>query len=206
MLSIDRLYPRVEDPEDDPFDPVKELVGEISNSVAAALAEFIPTEIPDWLSKTRLPVFGISSAIPVDPAADFRAHAATRIYTALSRYQSLFDSLEREPSESASNLSALALRGIILLADHTASAHVTPPRLPGHDTAAILERLNLSPGELHRHQEVASTIQGNALLAAPTGSGKTEAALLWSASQRGNSPAGRLFYVLPYQASIQRDV
>jgi len=202
IAVIERLYPQVGDPEDDPFDPVTELVGEIPNGVAAALAEFILTEILGWLSKTRLPVFGISSEIPADPAADFRAHAATRIYTALNRYQSLFDSLEREPSESASNLSALALRGIILLADHTASAHVTPPRLPGHDTAAILERLNLWSEELHRHQEIASTIQGNTLLAAPTGSGKTEAALLWSASQRGNSPAGRLFYVLPYQASI----
>ena len=34
----------------------------------------------------------------------------------------------------------------------------------------------------------------------PTGSGKTEAALLWA--QKNQNPNGRLFYVLPYTASI----
>ena len=202
IATIDCLYPQAEEPKNDPFDPVTKLVAEIPDGVAAALAEFICSEILDWLSRTRLPIFGISPAIPSDPAADFRANAVMRTYSALARYHSLFDSLEREPSESASNLSALALRGIVLLADHTASAHVTPPRLPGHDIAEILERLNLPAESLHGHQKTAATVQGNAVLAAPTGSGKTEAALLWSANQRGNSPAGRLFYVLPYQASI----
>ena len=41
---------------------------------------------------------------------------------------------------------------------------------------------------------------GNAIVKAPTGSGKTEAALLWA--QRNQSSNGRLFYALPYTASI----
>ncbi len=202
FARIRSLYPPAENPGNDPFDPVVALVSELPDAIVAALAEFIEVEIPRWLSKTGLPIFGISPAIPSDPATDFQRHAATRIYSALDHYHSLFDSLERESSTSVSNLSALALRGIILLADHTASAHVTPPRLPGHDAVEILDRLNLSPEKLHGHQEIAAKAQGNSVLVAPTGSGKTEAALLWSANQRGGSPAGRLFYVLPYQASI----
>ena len=39
------------------------------------------------------------------------------------------------------------------------------------------------------------------MLSAPTGSGKTESALLWAASHHRLHPP-RLFYVLPYQASM----
>ena len=52
-------------------------------------------------------------------------------------------------------------------------------------------------------QTQAGQVDGSALLVAPTGSGKTEAALLWVAHQSsiiGTLP--RLFYTLPYQASM----
>ena len=41
---------------------------------------------------------------------------------------------------------------------------------------------------------------GSALLIAPTGAGKTEAALLWALNNRKGGE--RIFYVLPYQVSI----
>src|SRR5205823_10907571 len=44
--------------------------------------------------------------------------------------------------------------------------------------------------------------QGSAILVAPTGSGKTEAALLWSAQQAERGRRGRTFMLLPYQASM----
>lgn len=47
--------------------------------------------------------------------------------------------------------------------------------------------------------DVANTC-GSALLEAPTGSGKTEAALHWALNNRRDGE--RIFYVLPYQASI----
>ena len=40
------------------------------------------------------------------------------------------------------------------------------------------------------------------MLSAPTGSGKTEAAMLWSDANEGESLGQRVFYVLPYTASI----
>ena len=49
-------------------------------------------------------------------------------------------------------------------------------------------------------QQEAEAKIGSAMLVAPTGAGKTEAALLWAlANRRGLE---RVFYVLPYQVSI----
>ncbi|WP_146159351.1 hypothetical protein [Allonocardiopsis opalescens] len=60
---------------------------------------------------------------------------------------------------------------------------------------------------LYRHQHDAAQVRGHLLLRAPTGRGKTEAALLWAHRQvtdlavtRGGTP--RVFYTLPYLASI----
>ena len=43
---------------------------------------------------------------------------------------------------------------------------------------------------------------GQMILSAPTGSGKTEAALLWSNNNQCETLGNRVFYVLPYTASI----
>ena len=43
---------------------------------------------------------------------------------------------------------------------------------------------------------------GQLMLSAPTGSGKTEAALLWSNKNQCATLGNRVFYVLPYTASI----
>jgi CRISPR-associated endonuclease/helicase Cas3 len=200
---IAQLYPAADERGGDPFDPVVELVREVPEPAVVALSEFIGVEVLHWLGGSRLPLFRVSPAIPKEPAADFRRNAVTRIYRALANYRRLFAELEQAGSTSPANLAALALRGIVLLADHTASAHVTQPLMPPHDPAEILKRLELSSDNLYNHQKHAARVDGNGLLTAPTGSGKTEAALLWSANQRSERPqTGRLFYVLPYQASI----
>ncbi len=51
-------------------------------------------------------------------------------------------------------------------------------------------------------QEISSNTEGHLIISAPTGSGKTEAALLWSHKNENISKGKRIFYVLPYIASI----
>ena len=55
--------------------------------------------------------------------------------------------------------------------------------------------------ELYSHQRQAAQVKGNLILTAPTGSGKTETALLWLRNQLSQR-RGNVFYVLPYTASI----
>ena len=95
------------------------------------------------------------------------------------------------------------MRGYIINADHSASAHAGPIPLAQFHADTILTSRGLSSERLFEHQSKAETVDGSALLVAPTGSGKTEAALLWTARQSsitGGLP--RLFYTLPYQASM----
>ena len=118
---------------------------------------------------------------------------------ALVAYRKLFWELENKPATHAINLQALFLRGIVQLCDHAGSAHV-PVRI---GSGEFLNRIlgELPAERLFPHQKEAFAAIGNVILNAPTGSGKTEAALLWASNQESTgSPA--LFYVLPYQASL----
>lgn len=111
------------------------------------------------------------------------------------------------PAEAHDSVLATFARGLVLLADHAGSAHI---HLGGAEHASSRERLLGSLRgahgqllELLPHQAACGEVLGHAVLRAPTGSGKTEAALLWAARQQedeqGEVP---LFYVLPYKASM----
>ncbi|HPL29238.1 MAG TPA: CRISPR-associated helicase Cas3', partial [Anaerolineae bacterium] len=68
--------------------------------------------------------------------------------------------------------------------------------------ADLLARLQIEPRRLYAHQQACAQTRGSAVLVAPTGSGKTEAALLWACAQATETPVPRLLYALPYQASM----
>lgn len=96
-----------------------------------------------------------------------------------------------EVTEGPGLMLALA-RGWLMAADHAASAGVE--EFPSFKEP---ERLPLLRG----FQEAAGACHGDLLLEAPTGSGKTIAALQWIARNRRGGE--RVFYLLPYQASIE---
>lgn len=112
--------------------------------------------------------------------------------------------------DPAEGLLAVLLQGAVTMADHLSSAHGTlyltqPLGQRYHST--LTARLARRNSALRPHQTTAAAVLGHLLLRSPTGSGKTEAALLWAAAnvddiraRTGGEP--RLFYTLPYLASI----
>lgn len=86
----------------------------------------------------------------------------------------------------------LLTRGWLMAADHAVSARVT-------EFKTVLPTLSLP--SLRPFQKRLSEHEGDAFLEAPTGSGKTIAALLWALRNRQHGE--RIFYLLPYQASIE---
>lgn len=131
----------------------------------------------------------------------FRKNGAAEIREWLRKYQRLVRGLDAE--RQGWILSGLFCRGLTIQADHVASAHAgSLPRLSCRKEA-ILAAVGLHEAELHEHQRKVVRADDSAMLISPTGSGKTEASLLW-ASRQTQGPHGlpRLFYVLPYQASM----
>ncbi len=115
------------------------------------------------------------------------------------------DLARRMRSQTALAKDAIAgrfLRGLLLLADHAGSAGERFGFLAQITSVTeMLSSLKLIEPTLFDHQR--DVPGGNATLIAPTGSGKTEASMLWAArtaSVRPGKPV--IFYVLPYQASI----
>jgi CRISPR-associated endonuclease/helicase Cas3 len=94
-------------------------------------------------------------------------------------------------------------RGLIFTSDHSASAGASA--FPAMTLNSVIANKPLSDKNLtlNEHQKAASHAKkGSMLMIAPTGSGKTEAAILWAAQQLQEAPSSRLFYTLPYQASM----
>lgn len=64
----------------------------------------------------------------------------------------------------------------------------------------LREKLKTKNKDFYDHQKKCSSQKQSCLLVAPTGSGKTEAAMLWLRNQFYEQ--GRIFYILPFTASI----
>ena len=97
---------------------------------------------------------------------------------------------------------ASLLRGLLITADHIASAHqFNIPEIPVQKNyEALIHRHELKGLNILPFQQMSAETKGDAILKAPTGSGKTAAILLWAANNQAEN--GRLFYVLPHTASI----
>lgn len=89
------------------------------------------------------------------------------------------------------------LKGLLTASDHLSSAGFSSIR-------RLTKELTFFPAEFSRYpsQSWAMSKRGSAMLVAPTGSGKTEAAMLWA---RNNLvTCERLIYLLPTVASINK--
>jgi CRISPR-associated endonuclease/helicase Cas3 len=96
------------------------------------------------------------------------------------------------------------MRGALVAADHLASSRVGQTALGNNITKVALERYAQSTISCWKGwnfiQQEAGDKHGSAMLVAPTGAGKTEAALFWALANRQRYE--RIFYMLPYQVSI----
>ena len=123
----------------------------------------------------------------------------------LDAVQELIRGVNRQRLPAPDIIAGTLLRGALMLADHSGSALEDFRIVPDlKDPDQLRRRLKL-PDErgLWPHQRASAASAGNAILTAPTGSGKTESAMLWAASQASSSGGNPvLFYLLPYQASL----
>lgn len=201
--EINRMYGNPSDPDDC---SLLCLGKEMSEAALVGIWTWFDRCVESWVRKLGVQEFGIR--IPALPEQAFAIRSVREqghiiIRDHLRNYRLWLRDLDRSKDRSLS-VGTLALRGGIISADHTASAHVgkTPTTLVT-TREMLLDRWKLSECQLHQHQKESMRTAGDVVLVAPTGSGKTEAALLWACSQdRIERPLPRLFYALPYQASM----
>ena len=98
----------------------------------------------------------------------------------------------------------MLMRGCMIACDHLASASASKNEVQtalDNLEACLVEQIKQFD-KWESFQEASGETIGQLMLSAPTGSGKTEAALLWSDKNQCKTLGNRVFYVLPYTASI----
>lgn len=125
----------------------------------------------------------------------------------LAPYQNDFDDGILSPLHSTYGM---LLRGCMIACDHLASAgknevQAALDKLEIYLEQNVEKRVSQNGGTFHgwaRFQQESAQTEGQLMLSAPTSAGKTEAALLWSHKNQNETLGKRVFYVLPYTASI----
>lgn len=196
----DYLYP-----PDEESDPLPLMLAEMEAGDAGLLYKWVERCASTWCEALGMAEWGVSIPTLPPPEAALKMLTAHRVRKHLKRIEKQLRAWDEAlyQAQDADVLAAdlrpgILLRGLLVQSDHLASAGSEALPQPRWQVQEILQGLGLQDAVLYPHQQALSAVRGHALLVAPTGSGKTEAALLWAAAQ---SPA-RLFYTLPYQASM----
>lgn len=97
----------------------------------------------------------------------------------------------------------LILKGILITCDHLGSAHCSINYISFDIAECYKQKFKIGSGsnDFYSIQKQSDT-RDDSLLIAPTGSGKTEASFIWANNHLKNNQYQRIFYVLPYTASI----
>jgi CRISPR-associated endonuclease/helicase Cas3 len=184
---------------------IKEVAAEIAQAPLDNLWRWLSEHANTWRHELGLAELG-AEPLPLLPQAQavalVRERGVELIEQALRCYRRFVADLSNRPTRRKEYTATLALRGLTVTSDHSASAHTgPPPSLPCMSYADIVERLGWSLDGLYEHQRASATAAASATLIAPTGSGKTEAALCWTFGATSRQ-VPRLFYALPFQASM----
>ncbi|MEW9534155.1 CRISPR-associated helicase Cas3' [Microbispora sp. NPDC049125] len=161
----------------------------------------VAAELHEWLERTAR-----QAGLPVTSGAC----GQMEVISAARQTFALLVNRWEMPVPQNEGLTAVLLQGAVTLADHVSSAHGSLHACQPLDAEfrPLLEKAFADQGRaLRPHQLGAASIDGHLLMRAPTGSGKTEAGLLWAASQamaisQATGGVPRVFFTLPYLASI----
>jgi CRISPR-associated endonuclease/helicase Cas3 len=199
--DIQCAYAQPDDTEDD---QLVELVAQLPQESIEGMWRWLNACSADWIVSLELDSVGVTPLLPPEmykATTSVTGHGAQRIYHWLKVYRQFVRKLEKS-NDPALIVGTLALRGHIINADQSGSAHAGAPPQATFDADYVLNSRGIDRTKLFNHQLAAGATSGSALLIAPTGSGKTEAAQIWAARQAAEGALTRLFYTLPYQASM----
>lgn len=96
------------------------------------------------------------------------------------------------------------LKGLVVTSDHLGSAHQQIKKIESDINKFYKIKFDIpKKGNFRAIQIKCIETKGlSVILKAPTGSGKTEASFLWANENLKSNPYSRIFYILPYTASI----
>lgn len=174
---------------------VQFLVNQLAPATVQVLWDWLNDYSLKWQQKLGLPV--LETITP----AHFERFGTDAICQALDEYSDYLLQYEDGLLSTETLIADFHFRGLIFTADHSASAG--SPKFPAMQFDMSYAQKPMLKRTPRSHQiEAQAQSEGSCIMIAPTGSGKTEAALLWVARQMEYRNAARLFYTLPYQASM----
>ncbi len=183
----------------------EKLVDTVKETKLGHLYVWLSQYVPRWIEQLKLFEYGVKMPCNLPSSEEtvqiLERTGATFLREQLRAYYRLVDSLLDGGNKHLVQPGIVA-RGLLQIADHFGSAGTGP--IPDFllTSEQALSQLKLNKEALYLHQREVMKSTGSTVLIAPTGSGKTEAALLWAAGQHSKHGIAKLYYTLPYQASM----